>query len=82
MGLQDHRLTSKSIDAPQAVFAVTQKRKPRRAVGSRAGPVVLLQHATHHIFMNINAESLRDLTGDPLIAEAGIPAFHFDDDRD
>ena len=47
-----------------------------------AGPIVLREHATNDIFVDLDAEGLSDLLGDAHTAELGIAPLHLDDGRD
>ena len=58
---------------------MAQEREPGRTVRSWLRPVVLGQHAPHHILINLDIEDLGDLVGDAVVTEAGVSAFHFDD---
>jgi len=54
VGVEQNGLATKKINAPEAVFQMTDKRQPGRAVtgiGSRA--VVLFEHAPHNIFIDV-----------------------------
>jgi hypothetical protein len=80
---QENGFAAKQIDAPKAVFDMAHEDKPRRAVGSRAvWSVVLREHATHDIFVDVEAESMRDLLRDAYTAELGIAALKLHDRRD
>ena len=72
-----------TVDAPQAVLAVPDEGQPRGAIGSGAAwPIVLREHAAHDIFVDVDAEVMRDLLGDAYTAEPGVAALQLDDRRD
>jgi hypothetical protein len=39
---------------------------------------VLREHPAHDIFIDLDAEGVRDLLGNALIAESGVTKLHFD----
>ena len=43
---------------------------------------MLREHATHDIFVDVNAEGMRDLLGDTYTAEPGVAALQLNDRRD
>lgn len=68
---------------PEAVLGVANERQPGWTTGSGVtGVVVLREHAAHDIFVDVNAEGMRDLLGDADAAEFGISALELDDRRD
>ena len=44
--------------------------------------VVLGEHATHDIFVDLDAKGVRDLLSDAQAAESGVAEFHLHDCRD
>ena len=57
--------------------------QPGGAIGSGvAWAVVPREHATHDIFVDVNAEGMRDLLGDTHTAEPGVAALQLNDRRD
>ena len=40
------------------------------------------KHSTDPIFVDLNAEGVSDLLGNPQVAETRIPPLHLDDGRD
>ena len=44
--------------------------------------VVLREHATNDIFVDLDAKGVRDLLGDVQATESGVAAFHLHDCRD
>ena len=54
VGLEQNRLTTKQINAPEAVFQVADNRQPGRAVaGIGSWSVVLFKYAPDHIFIDV-----------------------------
>ena len=52
------------------------------AIGIRITRMIVLgEHATHDIFVDIEAKSVRDLLGDAHVTKSGIAALHFHDGR-
>ena len=47
-----------------------------------AWPIVFRKHAANDIFVDLDAEGIRDLLGDPHVAETRIAPLHLDDGRD
>lgn len=76
MGFEDKRFAAEEIDAPQTVFAVAEKRQPGWASRSWFWPIVIGEHAPHHILVDLNIENQGNLIGNALITESWIPAFH------
>ena len=80
---QKHGFAAEQVDAPQTVLDVPDERQPREPVGCGvAWPVVLCEHTTNDVLVNLDAEGVRDLLGNPYTAESGISALHLDDRRD
>jgi len=52
------------------------------AVVTSAWSVVLREHATHDIFVDVDAEDMRNLLRDAYTAELGIAALKLHDRRD
>ena len=53
-------------------------RNSGRAIGSGVlWPVVLREHATHDIFVDVDAEGMSDLLGDAYTAEPGVAALGY-----
>jgi len=62
---------------------VADQRQPGRTCGARVvWSVVSGEDSTNHIFVDLHAESMRDLLGDPHVAEPRIAPLHLDDGRD
>jgi hypothetical protein len=82
VGTEDQGLAAEEIDAPQAIFAVSEKREPGRA--SRAGlrPVALGEHTAHDILVDLDTEYKGELLSDPPAAKSRVPVLHFNDGRD
>lgn len=45
-------------------------------------PIMFREYAANDIFVDLDAEGMRDLLGDPHVAETRIAAIHLDDGRD
>ena len=83
MTAQEDRFAAEHVDAPDAVVYVADECEPGWAIGSAVDwPVVLREHAAHDIFVDVDAEGMRDLLGDAYTAEFGIAALRLDDRRD
>ena len=70
---QHERFAAKQVDAPEAIGGVSDDRQPRRAGPVGGGPIVLGEHATHDVLVNVHAEGARDDVRDPWAAKPGIP---------
>ena len=79
MAAQEYRFAAEQIDAPQAVLHVSGKAQPGRAIGSCLGSLVLREHPPDDIFIDIDAEGVRNLLCDAGTANTGIAALEFDD---
>ena len=58
---------------------MAKESEPGRTVRSRLWPVVLGQHAPHHILIYLDIEDYGNLIGNALLTEARVSAFHLDD---
>src|SRR5947209_19247135 len=76
IGPQCGRFATEQIAAPQTVLRVAQKRKPGRTARTRFWAVVNAQESPHHILVNLDAESQRDLLSDAWAAPPGITPLH------
>ena len=47
-----------------------------------AWPIVFRKHAANDIFVDLDAEGIRDLLGDPHVAETRIALLHLNDGGD
>ena len=54
--LQDQRLTTKEIDAPEAALGVSEESQPERTVGAAGRPTVFRQYTPHNIFIDLDTE--------------------------
>src|SRR5262245_20425686 len=55
----------------------------KRAMGSGVSwPVMFREHASNDIFVDVDAEGMRDLLGDAYTAEPGVAALQLNDRRD
>ena len=82
VGVEQNGLATKKINAPQTVFGMSDKCKPRRSVVIRMRVVVLFKHAPDHIFIDVYSERFVDLLCDPAAAKAGIALLEFNDSLD
>ncbi len=83
MTTKENRLAAKQVDAPEAVLGVRKEDQPGGARGTReSGRQVLREHAAYDIFIDLDAEGVRDQLGNALIAESGVTKLNFDDRRD
>src|SRR5207253_7800925 len=57
-------------------------RQPRWTTVACLGSKVFGENSTNHVFVDLRAEGMRDLLGDPHIAETRIAPLHLDDGRD
>ena len=75
-------LTTKRVDAPQAVSGVADERQPRRS-GSIAGRKVILgQDAVHDILIDVDSERVRDDARNPRTVEPRISLLELADGPD
>lgn len=80
---QEDGFAAEQVDAPQAVLDVPDECQPRGVIGSGvAWREVLREHAAHDIFVDVEAEGMRDLLGDAYTAEPGVAALQLNDRRD
>src|SRR5438128_921413 len=77
MAAQEYRFAAKQIDAPQAVLHMPDKAQPGRTIGSRFGSIVF--RPADNVFVDIDAESVRNLLCDAGTANTGVAAFELDD---
>jgi hypothetical protein len=81
MAAQGDRLNSKQIDTLDAVFCLSDDGQPGRTIG-RLGSEVYGEHASHDIFIDLNAKGVSDLLGAADTTELRIVVLHLDDGRD
>ena len=82
MAAQDHRFNAKQIDTPDAIFCLSDDGQPGRTIGNRLGSKVYGEHASHDIFVDLDAKGVSDLLGDADTTELRIAVLHLDDGRD
>jgi hypothetical protein len=82
MAAQDDRFNAKQIDTPDAVFCLSDDGQPGRTIGIRLGSRVYGEHASHDIFVDLNAKGVSDLLGDADTTELRVVVLHLDDGRD
>src|SRR6202521_3899946 len=81
--MQKNGFAAEQGEAPEAILHVTDECQPRGAVGSRvARSVVLREHASYDILVDVGAEGMRYLLGDAYTAEFRVAALQFNDGRD
>jgi hypothetical protein len=80
VGVEQDGLATKEISAPEAVFQMTDKRQPGRAV-TGIGPrsVVLFKYASDHIFIDVHSECFVNLLRYTGTAKPWITLLQFDD---
>ena len=59
--LQNQRLTTKKIDAPETVLRMAEEGKPRRTVRAPSRSTVFGGHPPHHILVDLDTEYEGDL---------------------
>jgi hypothetical protein len=82
VGLEQNGLATKQINAPETVFGMPDKGKPRRSVVIEMRVVVLFKHAPDYIFIDGYAERFVDLLCYPAAAKSGIALLQFNDSLD
>ncbi len=79
IALEHDRLAAEEIHAPEAVGRVADKRQPRRPGSTWGGTIVLRQHATHDVLVDVDAERLRDDARHAWTPEPRIARLEFND---
>jgi hypothetical protein len=82
VALEHNRFASEQIDAPQAVFHVSDEREPGGSLISGARSEMPSEDAAHDIFVDLDAKRVSNLLGNSRTPEARIAALHFEDRRD
>ena len=83
MAAEQYRLATKQIHAPEAVVGLREEGEPGGTRGTRMIWAVLRREdSTHDVLINLNAECMRDLLGNALMAESGVTELHLEDGRD
>jgi hypothetical protein len=73
---QEDEFAAEQVNAPEAVADVAGECEPGWAIGSAVGwSVVLCEHATHDIFVDVDTERMRDLLRDAHTAELEIASL-------
>ena len=70
----------KQCNATNAVAGVPEESQPGGSTVIRLRVVVLGQHASDHVFIDVDAERFVDLLRDPGAAKLGITSFQFNND--
>ena len=78
MTLEGNRLASEQVDAPQAVFHMSEESQPGRAIPTAFRMVILGKNTPHYVSVYLDAEGLRYDSHDAGIAKARISLFKFD----
>jgi hypothetical protein len=65
-----------------AVLCLSDDRQPGRTIGIRLGSRVYSEHASHDIFVDLNAKGVSDLLGDADTTELRVAVLHLDDGGD
>jgi len=79
VGLEQDGIAAKQINAPQAVFHVTDESEPRGASIMRWWAVVLGEDTPHDVLVDVDTKGSRDAQGDLWATESGIALLAFDD---
>lgn len=80
MGLQPNGFAAKPVNAPEAILGMANEGEPRWAVVcTRVRMIMRVKDSPHDILINLNAEGIGDLLGDPRTAETWVTSFHLDD---
>jgi len=80
---QENGFAAEEIDAPETILRMADECQPRwTRVTGVAASVVLCEHATHDIFIDVDAEGMGDLLGDAYTAEPGVSALQLNNRRD
>ena len=82
MALQKNGFTPKQVNAPETVFGMSDKCKPRWSVVIRIRAVVLFKHAPDNIFVDGYSKCFVDLLRNSAAAKAGIALLQFNDSLD
>jgi hypothetical protein len=82
VALEHDGLTSEQIDAPQAVLHVSDEREPGGSLISGGRSEMPSEDAAHNVFVDLDAERVRNLLGNSRTPESRIAALHFEDRRD
>lgn len=80
--LEQDGFTSKEVNAPEAVFGMTDGCQPRNSLAVGIGVVVLCKDATNHVLINVDTVGVCDLLGDFAAAPARFAFLHFHDGSD
>ena len=82
IGSQGCGFAAEQIAAPQTVLHVAEKGESGWTVRVWVRLVMRAQDTANHVFINLDAESQRDLLGNAGTAPVGITSFHCHDDID
>ena len=79
MAVQQDRLTTKQIDAPEAAIGSRKGSEPGRIRGARTiWPAALREDSAHDAFIRLDGECMRDLFGNASIVHSCVMEFHLD----
>jgi hypothetical protein len=79
MSLEQQGLTAEKIHAPETILAMAEEAQPRRATRAGLRAVVLGQHASDDVLVDLDTEYDGDLFGDAPASEPRIPSLHLND---
>ena len=82
VGVQQNGLAAKQIDAPQAIFRVTDESKPGGPTIAGCWAIMFGEDTPHNVLIDLYTEGLGDDQGDPRAAESGIALLELDDRPD
>jgi len=74
------RFTPKKVNAPKAVVSVPEEGQPRESTAIRLWMVALGEHASGHVFIDVDSECFVDLLRDSWAHEAWVTSFQFKND--
>ena len=82
VGLEQNGLATKKINAPETVFGMSDKCKPRRSTVIRTWPVMCGEDTSNDILIDVYSECFGNLLSDSSAAKAGIALLQFNDSLD
>jgi hypothetical protein len=78
MAAQDDRFNVKQINTPDYVFCLSDDGHSGQTIGIRLGSRVYGEHASHEIFVDLNAKGVGDLLRGADTIELRIAVLHLD----
>ncbi len=76
---EDQRFAEEQIHTPEAVLGMVEEGQPRGSASAWIRPLVLGQHTTNRVFVDLDPEDEGDLLSDSTATEARACLLHFDD---